>query len=116
MSAAISCVLITCLLQVPHIWYQSTFLGTRGKNFFGRRLSDQFLKLFAQNQKKQIAYLNSSFKNTQFQKNNHLIWSSKSGDIADLNQHFFRISVMTVEIAERKYFDWVPRFLFRYRE
>ena len=82
--------LITCLLQVPHIWYQSTFLGTRGKFFFGRRLYDQFPKLSAQNQKKQIIYLNSSFKNTQFQKKNHLIWSSKSGDIADLKSAIFQ--------------------------
>jgi len=80
-------------LQVHHIWYQSTFLGTSGKfffSFFGRRLSDQFLKLSVQNQKKPIAYLNSSFKNTQFQKKNHLIWSSKSGDIADLKSAIFQ--------------------------
>ena len=30
-SAAISCILITCLLQGPHIWYQSAFLGSLGE-------------------------------------------------------------------------------------
>ena len=30
-SAAISCILINYLLQGPHIWYQSTFLGSLGE-------------------------------------------------------------------------------------
>ena len=30
-STAISCILINYLLQGPHIWYQSTFLGSLGE-------------------------------------------------------------------------------------
>ena len=34
--------------------------------------------------------MNSSFKNMQFQKTNHLIWSSKSKDIVDLKSTIFQ--------------------------
>ena len=73
-----------------HKWeiFFSSFQQKEGK--IGQRISYHFLKLSAQNQKKQVAYLNSSFKNTQFQKTNHLIWSSKSGDIADLKSTIFQ--------------------------
>ena len=66
------------------------FFFSKKEGKIGRRLSDQFLKIFTQNQKKQVTYLNSSFKNTQFQKNNHRIWSSKSGDIVDLKSAIFQ--------------------------
>ena len=88
-----------CFLQeVLHIWYQSTFLGTSGNFFFfskkegkiGRWLSHPFLKLFVQIQEKQVAYLNSYFQSTPFQKTNHIIWSSKSGDITDLKSAIFQ--------------------------
>ena len=47
-------------------------------------------KLSMEIQEKQVTYLNSSLKNMQFQKNNHLIWCSKSGDIADLKSAIFQ--------------------------
>ena len=41
-------------------------------------------------QKKKVAYINSSCKNTQFQKTNYLIWISKSGDVTDLKSTIFQ--------------------------
>ena len=94
----ISCIFIVYCRRFSTSGIRALSLAQVGNFFFwkkkvgkiGRRLSHPFLKLSVQIQEKQVAYLNSSFKNTQFQKTNHLIWSSKSGDITDLKSAIFQ--------------------------
>ena len=99
-SAAISCVLITCLLQGPHIWYQSTFLGTSG-NFFilffskkkGQNWAVNFTSIFETfyaDSRKPSCITEFLFQKYAVSKKNHLIWSYKSGDIADLKSAIFQ--------------------------
>jgi hypothetical protein len=68
-------------IQVLNNWYHSTFLGQIREGFFslfakffsgrkrGRRTSGSYMKFYEMNLEKKNGYLNSSRKNTQFQKN-----------------------------------------------
>jgi hypothetical protein len=66
------------------------FLQIFSKEKRGRRTSGSDLKLFEHNFSKQIGYLNSSQKNTQFQKKNQPKWSSGSEVMNILNSTVFQ--------------------------
>ena len=86
------------LQEVLHIWYQSTFLGTSGKFFFWRKKKGQnwaatftsIFETFCVDSRKISCISQFLFKKYAISKNNHLIWSSKSWDIADLKSAIFQ--------------------------